>query len=195
MSTWHPVRSYLPPVWMWMGECRPGISSSLRELVYICGCRHGFIIYFCISCLHLYFNSFLIGPFLCPPTQLASPPAGAQSDQTDSLSGLREARQKCPLWLQHDEEGPGGNTHPCESRLHCVVKLCALSVFANGVKFQFSVIYIAPIIVITCRGFTETQRLSLQAGRNALLTRGSRCVCKGGWRDTQEGIQMKVTDF
>lgn len=51
-----------------------------------------------------------------PPTQLASPPAGAQSDQTDRLPGLREARQKCPLRLQHNEEGPGGNTHPSESR-------------------------------------------------------------------------------
>lgn len=49
------------------------------------------------------------------PTQLASPPAGAQSDQTDSLSGLREAWQKRPLRLQHDEEGPGGNARPCES--------------------------------------------------------------------------------
>lgn len=150
--------------------------------VYICGCRRGFIIYHRISCLRLYFNSFLISPFLFffLPTQLASPPAGAQSDQTDSLSGLREARQKCPLWLQYDEEGPGGNTHPCESRLHFLVKLRALSIFANGIKFQLSVIYIAPIIVITCRGFTESQSLSLQAGRNSLLTRGSRWVCKGG---------------
>lgn len=131
-----------------------------------------------------FFTSILISPFLfvSPSTQLASPPAGAQSDQTDSLSGLREARQKCPLWLQYDEEGPGGITRPCESRLHVVHTLdCAhCPSVQTGVTFQFAVIYIAPNVVITCRGFTEARSPSLQAGRNSLLARGSRWVCKAG---------------
>lgn len=156
-------------------NCRPVIGSSPRDPVCICSYHHDFI-YYGFSCLHLYLSSSLIGPFLFSPhTQLASPPAGAQSDQTDSLSGLWEARQKCPLWLQHDEEGPGGNANPCESRLRLIVQLYAVAIC---VEIQFGVISIALFIVVTCRGFTETQN------REKLpVNRGSRRVCKGGKRE------------
>lgn len=167
-------------VWMWIGDCRPVIKRSLKKPVYICRCRHSFIIYYRISCLHLYFNSLLILP---PPPYTHSWPVPQLEPSQIRLIVYQDCERRgrnvlfdSSTMKRGPEETPIPVSHAFTLLLHCV----HCPSWQMGSNFS-SVIYIALIIMITCRGFTGNQTLSRQAGRDSQEEVGHfEGACKGG---------------
>lgn len=119
--------------------------------------QFGFVFYEIIRFfyIHLYIDSFLIGPFLFTP-----PPPSWPVPQLEP-SQIR-------LIVYQDCERRGRNVLFDSNTVKRGPEETPIPV--SHANFKSSVIYKVPIKVeITCGGFTETQSLSPQVGRNSLL--------------------------
>lgn len=164
-------------------NCRPVIRSSLREPVYVCDCRHGFIIYHHFSCLHRNLGSFLINPFLSSSPHSWPVPQLEPSQIRLIVYQDCERRGRNVLFDSSTmKRGPEETPVPVS---HAFTSLCStersghLCIWAQ-ISIRCYLYTVAPFIVITCRGFTDPE--SVPPDREKLpVNRGSRWACKGGY--------------